>query len=111
MSATEGWDVAGLRLMAAGVGFGALYLVATVYERLRGQAGLGLGDAKLLAASGAWLGVQALASVVLLATTSALAVVGGMRLSGRQVSRTTMLPFGPFLAFGTWLVWLYGAFN
>jgi prepilin signal peptidase PulO-like enzyme (type II secretory pathway) len=30
------------------------------------------------------------------------------RLSGRPVTAQTAIPFGSFLAFGTWLVWCLG---
>jgi prepilin signal peptidase PulO-like enzyme (type II secretory pathway) len=46
--------------------------------------------------------------VLLWATGSALMCV---LLAARRNARLTgasHLPFGPFLAFGTWLVWLYG---
>jgi hypothetical protein len=42
--------------LSAGLGFSLLAGIAYVYRRVRGRAGLGLGDAKVLAASGAWLG-------------------------------------------------------
>ncbi len=43
-------------LLAALLGFLSFYLIATFYRRVRGFDGLGLGDAKLLAAAGARLG-------------------------------------------------------
>jgi len=90
------------------LGFALLAAVAFAYAKLRGRPGLGLGDAKLLAAAGAWLGAQALPSVLLLACGSAL--IGLMIRSWRTgaLSATARIPFGPFLAFGIWLVWLYG---
>src|ERR1700744_5879668 len=55
---------------AAGViGFAAL---AAAYRTLRGRAGRGLGDAKLLAAAGAWLSWSALPSVILFAAVAGL---------------------------------------
>ena len=97
------WQVA-----SALFGFALLAAVAFAYAKLRGRPGLGLGDAKLLAAAGAWLGAQALPSVLLLACGSAL--VGLLIRSWRTgaLSATARIPFGPFLAFGIWLVWLYG---
>jgi leader peptidase (prepilin peptidase)/N-methyltransferase len=82
--------------------------IAAAYRHVRGRAGLGLGDAKLVAASGAWLGLEALPTVLLWATASALicALVASWR--GQPMKGATRLPFGPFLAFATWLVWLYG---
>ena len=90
------------------IGFAVLAGAAFAYARLRGRAGLGMGDAKLLAAAGAWLGAQALPSVLLLACGAALVglLIRGWRTG--SLSATSRVPFGPFLAFGIWLVWLYG---
>ena len=60
--------------LGALAGFASLAVIASVYRRVRGREGLGLGDAKLLAAAGAWLGWQALPSVVLIAAASGLAL-------------------------------------
>ena len=90
------------------LGFAVLAGVAFAYAKLRGRPGLGLGDAKLLAAAGAWLGMQALASVLLLACGSALLGLLIRAWRTGSLSATSRVPFGPFLAFGIWLVWLYG---
>jgi leader peptidase (prepilin peptidase)/N-methyltransferase len=95
-------------IVSAALGFGMLAGIAHVYRAVRGRAGLGLGDAKLLGASGAWLGAEGLPTVLLWATAAALACVLVARWRGSQLSGSTRLPFGPFLAFATWLVWLYG---
>jgi leader peptidase (prepilin peptidase)/N-methyltransferase len=43
-------------LVGAAVGFGVLWIVGIVYRKIRGRAGAGLGDAKLLMLAGAWFG-------------------------------------------------------
>ena len=96
------------RLLAAVTGFVILALVRDVYFRWRQRHGLGLGDAKLLAAAGAWTGLAALPAVVLWACALALAAVAAWASSGQRVTSATAIPFGPFLAAGTWIVWLYG---
>jgi leader peptidase (prepilin peptidase)/N-methyltransferase len=90
-------------------GFASFAAIATIYRSLRGRTGLGLGDAKLLAGIGAWVGWSGLPAVVLIGAGSALAAVCVMRGLGRRLSRTTRIPFGPYLALGGWLVWLYRA--
>jgi leader peptidase (prepilin peptidase)/N-methyltransferase len=46
-------------ILAAAVGFGVVWLLfVVIYARLRGQAGMGLGDAKLLMLAGAWFGLR-----------------------------------------------------
>lgn len=92
---------------SAGLGFALFAGVAYAYRYVRGRAGLGLGDAKLLAASGAWLGAEALPTVLLWSTGSALVCVL-FATRDATLSGTSRLPFGPFLGFATWLVWLYG---
>jgi leader peptidase (prepilin peptidase)/N-methyltransferase len=93
---------------SAALGFLLLAGVAWGYRRVRGRAGLGLGDAKLLAASGAWLGAAALPTVLLWATGAGLVCVLLAHRRGGTLNGASRLPFGPFLAFGFWLVWLYG---
>lgn len=100
---TLGWHVAG-----AGLGYLALWAIGRAYAAYRGHQGLGLGDAKLLAASGAWLGPDGLPSVVLIAAFAALAGVGIARWRGVDVTSRTAVAFGPFLALGFWVTWLYG---
>lgn len=95
-------------LIGAAVGFLALTLIAFVYRRLRNREGLGGGDAYLFAGAGAWVGWMGLPSVLLLAAGGGLAVVVGAAVLGRPVRSDQPLPFGAFLALGTWLVWLYG---
>lgn len=96
------------RGLSAAIGWGLLAGIAMLYERARGVAGLGLGDAKLLAAGAAWVGGEGIPTLLLVGAVSALGVAGLGRLSGRHVDRMTRLPFGPFLAIGIWFVWLLG---
>jgi leader peptidase (prepilin peptidase)/N-methyltransferase len=94
--------------LGAAAGFASLAAIASVYHRARGREGLGLGDAKLLAGAGAWLGWQGLPSVVLLAAVSGLVLALATALGGGKLSWTSRIAFGPHLALAFWLVWLYG---
>ncbi|MEI9997221.1 MAG: A24 family peptidase [Rhizomicrobium sp.] len=94
--------------IGAAAGFIVFAVLSETYRRLRGRDGLGLGDAKLLAASGAWLGWGALPSVVLFAAIAGLALVLARRLTGHAVQAAARIAFGPALAAATWIVWLYG---
>jgi leader peptidase (prepilin peptidase) / N-methyltransferase len=97
------WHVA-----SAIAGFLSLYLVAWSFQRYRGYGGLGLGDAKLFAAAGAWLGMEALPFVLLVASVLALVLALVAHMAGVAIDRQTRLPFGPFLAIGFWTLWLMG---
>ena len=94
--------------LGAALGWGLFAAVAAGYRALRGREGLGGGDAKLLAAAGAWLGWQALPEVMLLAALAALGVAGMQSLRRGRAIDGMRLAFGPWLALATWLVWLYG---
>lgn len=74
------------------------------YARWRGREGLGLGDVKLLACLGAWVGASNLPLVLLLA--SALALPASW-VAQRTRGAHAPIPFGPALALGAWLTLLY----
>jgi leader peptidase (prepilin peptidase)/N-methyltransferase len=95
------WD----HVIGAAAGFIGFAALAALYRRLRGRDGLGLGDAKLLAVSGAWLGWMALPSVILFAALLGLAFV---LLRRKPLDAASRIAFGPALALATWIVWLYG---
>jgi leader peptidase (prepilin peptidase)/N-methyltransferase len=95
-------------VIGAAVGFAAFALLALVYRRLRGRDGLGLGDAKLLAAAGAWLTWRGLPTTVLFAAIAGLAFVLLRRARAEALDGADRIAFGPALALGTWIVWLYG---
>ena len=85
-------------LIGAAVGYLAFRLIAEAFKRLRNKDGLGQGDAKLLAAIGAWGGWMALAPTVFLAALGTLIVVALSAISGRKVDGDSEIAFGPALA-------------
>ncbi len=89
------------RLIGGGAGFAALWLIAAIYRHLRGRAGLGGGDAKLLGAIGLWLGWRALPVVLLIACMVGLAIALFRRMQGGD-----RLPLGALLAPSAFFVWL-----
>ena len=90
---------------AAATGLLVFEAISALAERILGVPALGLGDAKLAALLGAWLGLRglglAIASAVILGAL--FGVVG--RLSGRLGPRQPF-PFGPFLVAGGVLSWV-----
>ena len=97
-------DLAAAALGIAG-GYGCFWAVAVGFRRWRGYDGLGLGDAKLLAAGGAWVGWAGLPFVVLSAAVAGLLLVAALYAGGWRLTGRTAIPFGPFLASGIALVW------
>lgn len=82
--------------------------IAAAYRATRKQEGLGLGDAKLLGALGAWISWSGLPTAVLYAGVIGLSSVLASTFAWRPVTMHDRLPLGTFLALGGWLVWLYG---
>ena len=79
----------------------------TTIRRWRGRDGLGLGDIKLAAVAGAWLGLVTIFAVIELATLSALAAYAvNAYWRTRPLRATAFLPFGAFLAPAIWIGWL-----
>jgi len=83
-------------LIGAILGYMLLFLTSHAYRLWRGEHGMGYGDFKLLAAIGAWLGYQSLASVLIVASISVL-------VSYTNQPLRTKIPFGPFLSLGAFI--------
>ncbi len=94
--------------VGAAAGFAVFAVIGYTYQAISGRAGLGLGDAKLLAALGAWVSWTGLPTVVLYAGAAGLIYVLMRAWAGQPLTAHDRVPFGPFLALGGWLVWLYG---
>ena len=93
--------VAALVAGCEGILVGAVvWMLRRLYFGWRGYHGLGLGDVKLLAASAIWIGIGGVPMQLLVASLTALAAAGMLRLSGHDMTRQTALPFGPFLVVG-----------
>lgn len=92
-------------ILGAAAGYLLFTLVRLAYRHVRKREGLGGGDGKLFAASGAWLGWEHLPFVLLLGTSLALLFVLFM-LRTKTIDWSSRLPFGAFLCVSTWLLYL-----
>ncbi|WP_065647365.1 prepilin peptidase [Pantoea eucrina] len=81
----------------AAAGYGVMRFTGWCYQLLRNQSGVGQGDAKLLAALGAWLGLTSLPVLLIMASGSALIFVTFVRL-WRFQQPGRLIPFGPWLS-------------
>jgi leader peptidase (prepilin peptidase)/N-methyltransferase len=99
----------GIALSAIGAVVGAVipYAIRWLWLRARGVDAMGLGDVKMLAMIGAFLGVRQVWVVLFLASVTG-AVVGLAVMAGRGRSFRTRLPFGTFLAVAAFVASLTG---
>jgi leader peptidase (prepilin peptidase)/N-methyltransferase len=91
-----GWLASLIGIVAGG---GILFATAEGYYRVRGEEGLGMGDVKMLAMVGAFLGWQ-LTFITLMLASLAGSVIGGAIVLLQRGGMKTALPFGTFLAVG-----------
>lgn len=99
-----GWQasLAGM-LLGAGIPYG----IAAAYYMVRREEGMGMGDVKMLAMIGAFLGWQAVLLTLVLASFAG-AVVGMALMATSRGGPRYALPFGTFLAVGALVAMLAG---
>ncbi len=83
-------------------------ILGIISSKIIGKTALGLGDARLIATGGAWLGIKGTLVAVLIAIYSAafFGLIG--RLSGK-IKPLQHFAFGPFISLGIWLSWMQGS--
>ncbi len=84
-------------VIGAILGYSSLWLLNSLYRLTKKQDGIGMGDAKLLAALGTWLGWFALPGILLIASLTGL-IGGFIWLQWNKQNHRSAFPFGPFLA-------------
>ena len=94
-------------LLGVVAGYVSLWSVWWLFKQLTGKEGMGHGDFKLLAALGAWVGLQGILPTVLLSSLVG-AIIGSAWLAAKGRDRATPIPFGPYLAVAGWLVFFWG---
>ena len=94
-------------LVGAIIGYLSLWSVCWVFKQLTGKQGMGHGDFKLLAAMGAWFGLNGILPTILLSSLVG-AIIGSIWLYARGRDRATPIPFGPYLAIAGWITFLWG---
>ncbi len=98
------------RIAGALAGGGGLFIVRWAYRLATRRDGLGLGDVKLFAAAGAWVGVEGLPQVLLIASLLGLICAAFSARPPETGFAHRKIPFGPGLCIAFWLTWLYGPF-
>lgn len=99
-----GWVASLLGVLLGG---GLLYGIAGAYYLVRREEGLGMGDVKMLAMIGAFLGWKAVLVTLVLSSFSG-AIVGVALIAAQRGGMRLALPFGTFLAMGAVAAMLVG---
>jgi leader peptidase (prepilin peptidase)/N-methyltransferase len=86
---------------------GTFALVRFVHFHARGQIGLGLGDVKMAAAAACWITIGGFPLFLAVSSLSALAFALLTLPFWKKAARMQRVPFGPFLAAGLLLTWVF----
>jgi len=84
-------------------------LLRVCYRFLRCRDGFGFGDVKFVGAAALWVGLPMLPLMLIVAVCSAFGTIVLMRMQGGELKGGDAIPFGPHLALGLWLTFLFGA--
>lgn len=96
-------------ILGAVLGYGLLWIVAYCFKFLTKKEGMGVGDMELLALIGSFFGPLGAWMSVMVGSFSGL-LVGSVYLFINKQSRTTRIPFGPFLALGA-IIYFFFSFQ
>jgi len=94
-------------LLGAATGAGILWVFAEGYFRLRGHEGMGLGDVKMMAMAGTFLGAKAVVFTIMAGALLG-SVLGAAFMLVRRTGSEYELPFGLFLGAGALVSVFYG---
>jgi len=94
-------------VIGAMAGYLSLWLIYHLFKLVTGKEGMGYGDFKLLAVLGAWLGWQALPTVIFFSALVG-AIIGISLIVIRGRDRNIPIPFGPFLVIAGWITFMLG---
>jgi leader peptidase (prepilin peptidase)/N-methyltransferase len=82
---------------------GILWFAGWIYERLRHREGMGLGDVKMLAMVGAFLGTTGAQITLIVGGVLGVVIGGGYILIARKKASEYELPYGSFLGLGAFV--------
>jgi len=89
------------------LGYLLLWSIFHLFKIVTGKDGMGYGDFKLLAAGGAWFGMQSVMVIVIMSSFAG-AILGSFFILINKNKKSKPIPFGPYLAIGMWLTMLFG---
>ncbi len=101
---------AGMALESAAgfvAGGASLLLVNSAYRLVAKRDGLGLGDVKLFAAAGAWVGCEGLPQVLLIASVLGLGFAAIYPFGPAKSFLMKKIPFGAALCAALWAAWIW----
>ena len=97
-------------LMGGIISGALLYLTSKIYFLVRKKEGMGMGDVKMIAMIGFWMGLPTTVIIIILSSMLGSLVGIGLILF-RKMDHNQLIPFGSFLSLTTILLWIYNIFS
>lgn len=94
-------------IIGALMGYLFLWAIAKLFTLIRKKNGMGHGDFKMFSMLGAWIGISILLNVLLTSVIVAL-VISLLLIAFKKLSNKNPIPFGPYLALGGWVTFIFG---
>lgn len=94
-------------ILGAIFGYTSLWLAGWGFHKATGKEGIGHGDYKLFAAVGAWLGLNSLVPIMLMASMTGI-LLTVLLIVCRKQQRHEAFPFGPYIAIAAWVFMMWG---
>jgi len=90
---------------------GILFLTSQIYLLIRKKEGMGMGDVKMIAMIGFWMGLEN-TFIILIVSSLLGSIIGITLIQFKKMDSSQYIPFGTFLSIGTLMVWvLTNSFN
>ncbi len=93
--------------VGAVAGGGSLYVIGIFGKLVLKKEAMGMGDVKLLAMIGAFIGWQLMLLTVLFASFTG-AMVGGILMASKKAKWQSKIPFGPYIVLGALISYFWG---
>ena len=84
-----------------------LLLTSKIYLLVRKKEGMGMGDVKMIAMIGFWMGLEN-TFLVLIASSLLGSIIGIGLIQLKKIETTQYIPFGTFLSLGSIIIWIQG---
>ena len=92
-------------LMGGLISGGILLLTSKIYLLLRKREGMGMGDVKMIAMIGFWIGIES-TFIVLIVSSLLGSIIGIALIKFKKMDSQQYIPFGTFLSIGVIIVWV-----
>jgi leader peptidase (prepilin peptidase)/N-methyltransferase len=83
-----------------------LYMTSKIYFLIRKREGMGMGDVKMIAMIGFWMGLPTTIMIIIVSSILG-SVVGIVLILFKKIKPNQLIPYGSFLSLTSILIWIY----